>query len=296
MKKSIILLPLLFLLFISCETNKYGDNIYEFNSSPSFDTGFKLVINSKERTISFEEAYSVIMIDSVNSDGLMRSSGNFEFINTYSSRGLKITKELTNKEIRLFKNILDSINSSRLKPFNIRQSESLIFHIGSDGDTIKEEQIYIDENIAMEDGMSFHLSISDSISVDLGNVNCGSYKSKIIKELYVMIVNKFDNMYSVTNTIDNNLNYIECMPYYIISKNELYIKLFKDSSLNSLKENLNKLPNEDEIYIDLTNYKLIEMNYFKIKDIFKKKFRKVHFILDQNKKDFLYSKEFYDAQ
>ena len=293
MKKIITLLPLLALIF-SCDTNNYGTSIYEFKSSPSFETGFNVVLNCKEKTISFEENYCVILIDSINPDGFIRTSGDFELINKYSYKGLKITKELTENETTLFKNILDSLNSSRLL---IKKNESLISPTeGYDSDTIKEEQIYIDESIPMEDGINFSLSINDSISVDLGNVNCGSHKAEIIKELYLMIVNKFDNMYSVSNIIDNNLEYFECMPYYIISKKELYIKIFKDSSLNSLKENLNKLPNVDEIYIDLTNYKLIKNNYFKIRDIFRMKFKTIHFILNKSNEDIIYSKEFYDAQ
>ena len=280
------LLIITFLLIYNYSEGQTKETVadYEFSSFPSFHNGFKIVINEQNGTITFIEEKQISVIDSIKADGWAIKLDTYrkEHLDKFLPNTFIVSKKINHEDYLKFKEILDSIYSLRLERINDTKKQKELLERKNKLDSSREELIYIDEDIPYEDGISFILNINSDTTIDLGNVNCDSYDAKMIKNLFDLINNKFDNIYPIINITDNSREYIENYPFHIKSLNPIYIRLFSNLSLSNFKEAVNKLPKSDEITVDVTNYKSIgsDNTYVKIKDILDKKYKSIYWVTD----------------
>lgn len=253
---------LYFIILLLLSLNSHGQinnnqEIYRFESFPSFHKGFELILNGKLNTIEFIEKCDIMFIDSIEPDGFAYSLDSIKInsIFNFAPSLFKITVNVSHKEYLMFKSIIDSL-------------------------IILTEKNNNDE-IGPEDGITFYITKNSNKAICINSPYLFTEQGKLIINLFILIENKFNNIYLITNLFDNSRYYISGMPFYIRNFEPLYIKFHEEIFIGSSFESyVEKLPQKNEIILDVTNSKSINEKgmYTYVDSIFRNKYKSINWI------------------
>ncbi len=112
------------------------------------------------------------------------------------------------------------------------------------------------KNLVGNDGITFYIFEGKNKPCEYWSPNKESKKGKLIAEILNSLKTTFEDNSYAQNFITNSKKYIDKDYLEIKNENPLYIKLFalETSNCEKLKSIVDKLPNADEIYIDITEF------------------------------------------
>lgn len=234
-----------------------AQSTYTFFSSPSFHNGFILKIDKEKNRAVFETKNNFYYLDKLENNNNERPS-------------------YENKFIKKNENLLS--NSIFEKSLSVDAIDKLIKDINLFKDKCKKEP----KNIGY-DGIMFVASINrDSCQIQSPSQN--SETGKVVLNLLDKIKETFHpNIIVDKYVFDSKLYFDQDRSFEILNKNPLFLKLYQFPLVmgcQSFEDQINELPNEKEVFIDITDFRRTEEKECLI-EILKKKFKKITII--QNK-------------
>lgn len=263
MKKRIFFV-LSLLIFIYCskkekaeiESNNIKDSkpiVYIFYSYPAFYSGFEFKMNVKLKKITAYIDYDYSLADSI-------SKNTWNFIDSTDIKSIEkfLPKPLT---------------------FVAQFDKTLFTELES---TLYKLSQFKTDKFPPEDGIYISIETENSKNVKLKKefytLQQNSEQQKLVLKTYEVIAKIFFNQTKLEDAIENSHRYFTNTFFIVKSKKPLYIKFLSDNC-RVLESSIFDFPDEEKIFVDLTNYsgnkndcleRIIRKKYSKVKWILRK--------------------------
>ena len=252
MKRFIIIIIFINVLFGCSSKEDAETKQYIFYSSPSFYRGFKIELDNTTKKVSVIIPYEYSLADSISpKTWKFIDSTDLASIKKFLPKESKFETKPTELQFEELKNELQKlskIESDKMRP--------------EDGISICVET------------KSFKNKISKSIFYSSNEL---TERGKSITNIYNITSSVFNENTKVEDAIENSQRYFNGPILVVKSTNPLYVK-FLDDDCDKLEYEIGKLPFSKTIFVDLTNFhknkdecleKTIRKKYSKIKWILK---------------------------